>query len=72
MIIHNFTDALQSQLEINPSNAQFLKSDYVARTSKELPVLMRWFDKSEVQKYLAKAKFLDIILYSCEQTEKEH
>ena len=45
------------------------RTKYEARTSYELPVLIRYFPKELVS--LTKAKFLDIILYSKEQIVKE-
>lgn len=46
------------------------RSAYEARTEKELAVLKRWFDKSDIK--LPKAEFLDIILYSKEQVQLEN
>ena len=46
-----------------------MRTSYEARTEKELPVLRRYFPKDKVE--LEKAKYLDIILYSKEQIQKE-
>ncbi|KAL6060377.1 DUF3228 domain-containing protein [Balamuthia mandrillaris] len=45
------------------------RSDYVARREGELPVLTRWFPHDKVTP--PTAAFLDIILYSKEQIDKE-
>eukprot|EP00933_Yihiella_yeosuensis_P028027 TRINITY_DN21830_c1_g5_i1.p1 TRINITY_DN21830_c1_g5~~TRINITY_DN21830_c1_g5_i1.p1 ORF type:complete len:261 (-),score=60.55 TRINITY_DN21830_c1_g5_i1:110-892(-) len=63
---------LDSVLEITPENEKLLKSEYVARTEKELPVLTRWFPKAAVAGLQAEAKVLDVILYSREQIRKEN
>lgn len=55
---------------ITPENKKFLESVYEARTEKELPVLRRYFKKEDVP--ASKSKFLDVILYSREQIQKEN
>jgi hypothetical protein len=52
-------------IEITEQNKHLLQTAYQARTEKELPVLVRFFPRGSVE--LAKARFLDIILYSKEQ-----
>ena len=47
-----------------------LRSGYLARNERELPVLSRWFDKESMQRH--RATFLDIILYSKEQVQLEN
>ena len=69
MFIENFTDAQCSYAEITPENEQYLKTGYIARNEKELPVLSRWFDKANMETH--QARYLDIILYSKEQCLKE-
>ncbi len=64
LFIENFTTAVVSHLRIDNSNAQWLRSGYEARTDKELPVLVRWFD---LPCPLPSAKYLMLILYSREQ-----
>ncbi|BAM40938.1 conserved hypothetical protein [Theileria orientalis strain Shintoku] len=71
LLIKNFTEATCSAIEITEENEHLLKSGYLARTSKELPVLTRWFRKNDVLKYIKKAEYLDVILYSREQVIKE-
>lgn len=65
LFIENFTDAVVGTLAITEENRSLLKTKYEARNERELPVLVRWFDKSDVQVH--KARFLDIILYSYDQ-----
>ena len=50
-----------------------LRSKYEARNDKELPVLTRWFPSELVDDdMLPTAKYLDLILYSREQINKEN
>merc|ERR1740122_262606 len=63
---------MDGALEITEENARHLKSEYVARTENELPVLTRWFPKKAVEGLVPEAKVLDIILYSREQIRKEN
>ena len=65
LFVPNFCGAMVSELEITPENEGLLKSGYLARTEKELPVLARWFDSKSVKVH--EAKYLDLILYSREQ-----
>ncbi|VWU52358.1 conserved protein, unknown function [Hepatocystis sp. ex Piliocolobus tephrosceles] len=71
IFIENFTDAIVESIEINNNNKQFIQSDYVARRENELPVLIRWISKKDLKNNI-KAKYLDLILYSKEQIEKEN
>lgn len=57
-------------VEITPANVHLVKSGYVSRTEKELPVLSRWIDRKDIQQ-VPTATWLDIILYSREQILKE-
>lgn len=52
---------------ITPENQHMLRSGYESRRPEELPVLQRWFEGLEAPR----AEFLDLILYSREQLEKE-
>ena len=56
--------------EITDANKHQLESTYSARTEKELPVLTRYFTKGSVTP--SPATFLDVILYSREQINKEN
>lgn len=70
LIVPNFTEAKQSTLQITEENSIHLRSGYEARRPEELPVLVRWFPK-ELVGDPPRAAFLDVILYSREQKEKE-
>ena len=54
-------------MPITDDNRHLLRSDYEARNSDELPVLVRWFEGVEPPV----ANFLIAILYSREQLTKE-
>lgn len=56
--------------EITPKNEHLLRTEYEARTEKELPVLKRYFRREDVQ--VRPAKYLDLILYSKEQVQAEN
>mmetsp|Transcript_141239 Transcript_141239/g.393641 ORF Transcript_141239/g.393641 Transcript_141239/m.393641 type:complete len:263 (-) Transcript_141239:73-861(-) len=73
LFVPNFVPGLpDSVLAITKENAGLLRSEYVARTDKELPVLTRWFAKDAVSAQVPDAAFLDVILYSREQIRKEN
>ena len=73
IFVNNFTDTVSAFIKITPDNEKYLKSGYQARNEKELPVLGRWFDHSQMPEgTVGKAQFLDIILYSKEQVQKEN
>lgn len=55
---------------LSPQTLPLLHTKYEQRTEKELPVLVRYFDKGEVT--APTAQYLDIILYSREQIAKEN
>ena len=67
IFVENFTDALDGCAEITLDNRHLLKSGYAARRPEELAVLTRWFDARDIR--VARAKFLDVILYSREHLE---
>eukprot|EP00743_Colponemidia_sp_Colp-15_P005987 GILK01006434.1.p1 GENE.GILK01006434.1~~GILK01006434.1.p1 ORF type:complete len:228 (-),score=24.46 GILK01006434.1:111-725(-) len=69
LFIPNFTGAKVGSAPITEHNRHLLRSGYQARTPKELPVLKRWFPASMVD--AAPGKYLDVILYSKEQIQKE-
>ena len=69
IFVPNFTDARMGVHRITEENRHLLRSDYVARREGELPVLTRWFDSADVEP--AVCRWLDVILYSAEQLEKE-
>jgi hypothetical protein len=70
---NDFTDVKVNVLEITKDNEHLLRTTYDARSEKELPVLVRWFPKELVKEDdLPVAKYLDLILYSREQINKEN
>lgn len=74
-IENDFTNATVNILEITPENEKHLRSRYEARNEKELPVLTRFFPRELVvsdDDPLPVAKYLDLILYSRDQINKEN
>jgi Protein of unknown function (DUF3228) len=72
---NDFTQARVNVLPITPENESLLRSQYEARNEKELPVLTRYFPKTlldDTKVQLPVAKYLDLILYSREQINKEN
>lgn len=63
----NWTSTRCLTVPISDENRRSLRSDYEARTSAELPVLVRWFEGVEPPV----ADYLIVILYSREQLAKE-
>lgn len=73
IFIENFVKNLTpSAIEITTENESLIKTAYEARTEKELPVLRRFIQKTDLKTELKNAKYLDIILYSKEQISKEN
>ncbi|KAJ8606377.1 hypothetical protein CTAYLR_009321 [Chrysophaeum taylorii] len=71
LFVPNFAGCESNVVAITAENEHLLRSGYVARTDAELPVLERWFPKTEFPT-TPKAKFLDLILYSRDQINKEN
>jgi len=77
-IVNDFTDARGNVLPITKENEHCLRTKYEARNEKELPVLTRHFDRELLLKgkkeseVLPLAKYIDLILYSRSQIEKEN
>lgn len=69
---NDFTEAKVNVLPITPENEHNLRTEYQARSEKELPVLSRYFPKRLVGDNLPVAKYLDLILYSRDQIKKEN
>jgi len=65
-------EAKVNVLPITTDNEHNLRTKYEARNDKELPVLTRWFPAELVGADLPSAKYLDLILYSREQINKEN
>ena len=63
----NWTSTRCIAVPITDDNRHLLRSDYEARTSAELPVLVRWFEGVEPPV----ASYLIVILYSREQLARE-
>lgn len=63
----NWTSTRCLTVPITEANRHLLRSDYEARNSDELPVLVRWFEGIEPPV----ADYLVVILYSREQMMKE-
>ena len=71
-LVNDFTQAQVNVLPITKDNEHLLRTEYQARNEKELPVLSRHFPKALVGDNLPVAKYLDLILYSREQIQKEN
>ncbi|KAL7504969.1 hypothetical protein ACHAXN_002503 [Cyclotella atomus] len=76
---NDFTDARVNVLPITKENEHCLRSKYEARNDKELPVLTRYFSRELLEQnksgngdVFPVAKYLDLILYSREQINKEN
>jgi hypothetical protein len=73
---NDFTDARLNVLPITKENEHCLRTKYEARNEKELPVLTRYFVRELLEEMSSQefpiAKYLDLILYSREQIEKEN
>lgn len=70
VILPNFTQLPPFCMAITPHNETDLCTDYAARNNLELPVLRRFFPRATYPNR-PPARFLDIILYSREQIERE-
>ena len=70
VFVPNFADVLCGYALITPENENKLKCAYEARNENELPVLISYFDKNEMNAPIA--TWLDIILYSREQITSEY
>jgi len=70
VFVKNFVGAKVPAVKLTKENEHLVRSEYKARTEKELPVLTRYIP---IDKYEPKeAAHLDIILYSREQVMAEH
>jgi len=70
LFIENFVPNLKVEtVRITPENEQHLRSGYLNRTNKELPVLTRWFPRHLI--HVPDATYLDLILYSKQQILEE-
>jgi hypothetical protein len=71
IFVKNFTSIPPGYVEINDTNINLIKSCYEARTEKELPVLRRYINLEDISNNTPSI-YLDIILYSKEQIQKEN
>lgn len=77
-LVNDFTDARVNVLSITKENEHCLRTKYEARNEKELPVLTRHFDRElllngkKESDVFPVAKYIDLILYSRSQIEKEN
>ena len=77
--MNDFSDARVNVLPITEDNEHCLRTTYEARNAKELPVLTRFFDRKKLldggkdeSDAFPIAKYIDLILYSREQINKEN
>ena len=68
-----WTAATATEAAITAGNQHLLRTAYEARRASELPVLVRYFQRQDLadRGELPLAKYLDVILYSREQIDKE-
>jgi len=66
-----FVDLPVQAVAITEDNKTLVKSAYIRRTEKEIPVLARWIEAADLKEGVPNAKYLDIILYSREQIVAE-
>lgn len=73
-IENDFSDAKVNVLPLTKENERLVRTEYAARNDKELPVLQRFIPLDLVggMDKLPVAKYLDLILYSREQIQKEN
>mmetsp|Transcript_16788 Transcript_16788/g.38462 ORF Transcript_16788/g.38462 Transcript_16788/m.38462 type:complete len:210 (+) Transcript_16788:219-848(+) len=77
-LVNDFSDARVNVLPITEDNEHCLRTKYEARNAKELPVLTRFFDRERLldgkdeSDVFPIAKYIDLILYSREQIDKEN
>eukprot|EP01067_Filipodium_phascolosomae_P005042 Filipodium_phascolosomae@DN3048_c0_g1_i1.p1 len=73
IFIPNFTTCYANATKIDETNESKIKSGYAKRRETELAVLRRWVTLEPTDEYIqTPAKFLDLILYSREQVNKEN
>lgn len=70
VFIPNFANVKCGYVEITDENRFKQRVQYEGRNAGELPVLVSYFDKNEIE--VPEAKYLDIILYSNEQIQQEY
>ena len=70
VFIPNFAKVKCGYVAITNDNKSKQKIEYEGRNEGELPVLISYFDKTEID--VLEATYLDIILYSNEQIQQEY
>ena len=70
VFVENFAGATGAVVKITPENESLLRSEYDARREDELPILLRYFPAAGAPTPQV-SKYLDVILYSREQINKE-
>jgi hypothetical protein len=70
IFVPNFANVECGYAEITAENLALIESGYEARSEKELPVLVQYIDRTKFSP--PQATWLDVILYSRDQIEKEN
>lgn len=73
-LVNDFTDARVNVLPLTKENEHLVRTEYAARNDEELPILQRSIPLDLIggSDKLPVAKYLDLILYSREQIQKEN
>lgn len=73
-VVNDFSEVKVNVLPLTKENEHLVRTEYAARNDKELPVLQRFIPLDLVggEENLPVAKYLDLILYSREQIQKEN
>lgn len=73
-LVNDFTNAKVNVLPLTKENEHLVRTEYAARNEKEVPILQRFIPLDLVggTEKLPVAKYLDLILYSREQIQKEN
>jgi hypothetical protein len=69
LMIPNFTRSKPHCIKLNNSNLKKVKTSYVSRGDDEVPVLTRYIPKDDLIR--SRAKFINVVLYTREQIERE-
>ena len=69
VVVQNFTNAKTGTMKIDLTTLPYLKSGYGRRKDSELPVLSQWLESPK--KFIPKAEYLVVVVYSKEQLAKE-
>jgi hypothetical protein len=73
-LVNDFTDGKVNVLPLTKENEHLVRTEYAARNEKEVPILQRFIPLDLVggADKLPVSKYLDLILYSREQIQKEN